>query len=253
MYSESKNDRNPFYIATVVDNDDPTKNYRVRVRIPKIHDKIEDSKLPWAARVDRAFRGIEGDDVENQSKGKTPPKFDHCVPEVGTKLLILAIQNDVNSLIYLGALYKKTKYTPDGDKYLNTYGITADEDQFIGIDITGDENQIIVHFIGDVDVDKVKKVTVNAEDDITVKTKKTATVECKTLVAKASEKATVTSPKIELEGDVHITGKLDVDGNITSKAEVGAKSNSVKLSTHTHTVEGVEGGNSNIPTTEGIG
>lgn len=232
MYSESKSDRNPFYIATVVDNDDPTKNYRVRVRIPKIHDKIEDSKLPWAARVDRAFRGIESDDAENQSEGKTPPKFDHCVPEVGTKLLILAIQNDVNSLIYLGALYKKTKYTPDGDKYLNTYGITADEDQFIGIDITGDENQIIVHFIGDVDVDKVKKITVNAEDDITVKTKKTATVECKTLVAKASEKATVTSPKIELEGDVHITGTLNVDKTIDAVGEITG--NKIPLSTHVH-------------------
>lgn len=203
-YAEDTNSKNPFYIGTVVDNKDPTHNYRVKVRLPVLHKKIPDNKLPWAARVDRAFRGMFSDtpkteepskedssdtsnkntenkkDESKESKKKTPPKFDHCVPEVGTKVLLLAIQNDVNSLIYLGNLYKKTKYTPEKDdkKYLDTYGVYGEDDQFIGIDATGKEdNEIKVHFIGHVDVDKVKKITVNAKQEITVTGKKDIRIE----------------------------------------------------------------------------
>lgn len=204
-YTESTNDQNPFFIGTVVDNKDPTNNYRVKVRLPKIHKNIKDDDLPWAARVDRAFRGIKSDtpkedgaaETENESsasnkgqaknnekdekksKKKNPPNFDHCVPEKGTKVLVLAIQNDVNALVYLGALYKKTDLTPTEEKkYLETYGIYGEKDQFIGIDATNEkDNEIKVHFIGHVDVDKVKKVTVNAKDDIKVMTKKNITIE----------------------------------------------------------------------------
>lgn len=286
-YFESINSRNPFFIGTVVDNDDPTKNYRVKVRLPKIHDKIKDADLPWAARVDRAFRGIESktpsskgpsdnnesstggkeQGQEEESKKKKAPKFDHCVPEKGTKLLVLAIQNDVNSLVYMGALYKKTDYTPEDDeKYLGTYGIYANEDQFIGIDETGDENEIKVHFIGHIDVDKIKHAYVQAEEDIIVTTKKniaiettgeanilvlckngtlevdcknlTATVEekaeikCKELNAEAEEKATVKAKKIKLDGDVEITGKLEVKKSV--KAEEEVTSGKIPLTAHMH-------------------
>jgi len=260
--AESINDQNPFLIGTVVDNKDPTNSYRVKIRLPKIHSKIADSDLPWAARVDRAFRGIKSNtptadgpesndkkDDNKESKKKNPPKFDHCVPEVGTKVLVLAIGNDMNALVYMGALYKKTDYTPtDEKKYLNTYGIYADEDQFIGIDGTGDEeNEIKVHFIGHIDVDKVKKVTVNAEEDITVKTKKnisqsseenTTESAKKNFIVNAGDEAVIQinqgeseekssifitvnkdgnikikSTKIILEGDVEIKGKVDITGN----------------------------------------
>lgn len=198
-YPEDENTKNPFYIGTVVDNKDPTRNYRIKVRLPKIHKNIKDDDLPWAARVDRAFRGIESNtpdpnkSTNNQSSGdnkksqnqekkkeeKQPPKFDHCVPEVGTKVLVLAIQNDVNSLVYLGALYKKTDYTPeDEEKYLKTYGIYSNKEQFIGMDCTNKEdNEIKVHFIGHVNVDKVKKITVNAEQEIVVTGKRDIKIE----------------------------------------------------------------------------
>ena len=309
---ENINNKNPFFIGTVVDNNDPTYNYRVKVRLPKIHDTIPDDKLPWAARIDRAFRGIESDtpsangpqnetsrggksstqNNSGQSQRKRPPKFDHCVPEKGTKLLVMMIQNDANALVYLGALYKKTEYTPTDGKYLESYGIYSNEDQFIGIDLTGEENEIKVYFIGHVDVDKVKKITVNAEDDITIMTKTNVTVkaeadvtvecrnltakvqenvaiecknmsakvgensnvECKTLSAKASDNATVESPKIELKGDVHITGELKVDKGVTSDGNIktnGAidatgdvKGAGKSLSTHIH-----GNGNNGKPTT----
>lgn len=270
-YYEKINNKNPFFVGTVVDNKDPTRNYRVKVRLPQIHSKISDADLPWAARVDRAFRGMfsdtpkadgpgkgkESKNDDKKSKKKTPPKFDHCVPEVGTKVLVLAIQNDVNSLLYLGAVYKKTDYTPtDEKKYLNTYGIYADEEQFIGIDLTGDEeNKAIMNFIGDVSVDKVKKVDVKAEKDITVTTKTNIkeTAE-ETITIGANKKVTIQiqkgqsdkegesnnesgdiiitvnqdgninikSTKITLEGEVEIKGKMKVTGDITAEKTITA-------------------------------
>lgn len=305
---ENINNKNPFFIGTVVDNNDPTYNYRVKVRLPKIHDTIPDDKLPWAARIDRAFRGIESDTPSangpqneasrggksstqsnsGQSQRKIPPKFDHCVPEKGTKLLVMMIQNDANALVYLGALYKKTEYTPTDGKYLESYGIYSNEGQFIGIDLTGEENEIKVYFIGHVDVDKVKKITVNAEDDITIMTKTNVTVkaeadvtvecknltakvqenvtvecknmsakvgenssvECKTLSAKASDNATIESPKIELKGDVSISGNLSISGDVRGSSSAtfsgDVKGAGKSLSTHKHG-NGNEGQNTTTP------
>lgn len=290
--AESINNKNPFFIGTVVDNNDPTFNYRVKVRLPKIHDTIPDNDLPWAARVDRAFRGIESDTPNvsspqnsntqqqpnnaKQSQRKTPPKFDHCVPEKGTKVLVLMIQNDANSLVYIGALYKKTKYTPEGQKYLDTYGVYADEDQFVGIDLTGDKNEIKVYFIGNVDVDKVEKIDVKAKDDITIitknnvtvkadnnvtvecnnltaKVKKNVNVECNSLTAKASSNATVKSPNIKLNGNVTISGNVIISGNLLISGNVTGSANATfsgdvkgegkSLANHTHS-----NGNNGHPT-----
>ena len=167
----------------------------------------------------------------------------------------------------MGALYKKTDYTPEDDeKYLGTYGIYADEDQFIGIDGTGDENEIKVHFIGHIDVDKIKHAYVQAEEDVIVTTKKNIAIEttgeanilvlckngtvevdcknltaiveekaeikCKELNAEAEEKATVKAKKIKLDGDVEITGKLEVKKSI--KAEEEVTSGKIPLTAHMH-------------------
>ena len=66
---------NPFFIATVEDNNDPTFNYRVKVRIDNLHTNIETKNLPWAARVDTAFMGMSD-----------TADLDHKIPEVGTEL-----------------------------------------------------------------------------------------------------------------------------------------------------------------------
>ncbi|MBR2245922.1 MAG: hypothetical protein IJ880_02650, partial [Bacilli bacterium] len=98
---------NPFFIGTVEDNKDPTNNYRVKVRINILHpDNITTDQLPWAAKVDSSFMGIDSSSIL------------HSVPEVGSKVLVLAIGNDPNSLVYLGCLYKNTDSTPSGNDYL---------------------------------------------------------------------------------------------------------------------------------------
>ena len=121
--NEKYKNKNPFFIGVVEDNNDPTFNYRVKVRIPEIHTpNISTEQLPWAAKLDCSFMGM-GDNQD----------LSHSVPEVGAKILVLAVENDLNSLIYMGSLYKKTAQTPSNEEYLGNYGVYRPNGQFIGV------------------------------------------------------------------------------------------------------------------------
>lgn len=148
----SESFENPFFIGTVEDNKDPTFNYRVKVRIDQVHpNTVSTAELPWAAKVDTSFMGM-GSSAEI-----------HAIPEVGSQVLVLAIGNNINSLIYLGCLYKKDN-TPGGDDYINNYGIYTKNGEFIGVEkIKG-----VFHMIwnGDLTLDVQGKIKIgsNAEE-----------------------------------------------------------------------------------------
>jgi len=144
---------NPFFVATVENNRDPDFNYRVKVRIPYLHDTIQTSDLPWAARVDTAFMGI-GDNSD----------LDHKIPEVGTQVLVLAVGDDINSLVYLGCLYKRTAQTPTGAAYTDTYGIYRKDGQFIGINKIQKLFQLL--FNGNIEINKVTEMIINVSGTV---------------------------------------------------------------------------------------
>ena len=103
---------NPFFVAKVEDNNDPTGNYRIKVRIPQVHHaNISTANLPWAAKLGTSFLGSGGSGSN------------HCVPEVGSEVLVIAVGNNLNSLIYLGILCHKESVTPSGGAYGGSYGI----------------------------------------------------------------------------------------------------------------------------------
>ena len=213
---------NPLFVATVEDNNDPTFNYRVKVRIPTIHsENIVTDKLPWAARLSSSFMGI-GDEQD----------LDHAIPEVGTKVLVLAIGSNLNSLVYLGSLYKKTAQTPSDNRYLDTYGIYRKDGQFIGIDKIKKLFQML--FDGDIEIDKVHNIKVNATDNITVICNQADITTNGATNLTANGNLTVTAPTSAFNGNITCTGTITASGNITSDAEVGAKGGSVNLTTHTH-------------------
>lgn len=205
---------NPLFIGTVEDNNDPTFNYRVKVRINELHpSSITTEQLPWAARVDTAFMGMS-DSAD----------LSHKIPEVGSKVLILVVGDDFNSLLYLGCIYKKTNQTPSGESYLNTYGVYRTDGQFIGIDKVQKLFQML--FNGDINIDKVKNINANVATNITIKCTNIS-VECTNANVKAN------STKIDCPSN-EITGNLKVGGNVMADGEVSAKSGSVNLSSHTH-------------------
>lgn len=144
----SESFENPFFIGTVEDNKDPTFNYRVKVRIDQVHpNTVSTAELPWAAKVDASFMGM-GSSAEI-----------HAIPEVGSQVLVLAIGNNINSLVYLGCLYKKDN-TPSGDDYINNYGIYTKNGEFIGVEkIKG-----VFHMIwnGDLTLDVQGKIKIGS-------------------------------------------------------------------------------------------
>ena len=238
---------NPLFVATVEDNNDPTFNYRVKVRIPDIHpDIIKTEELPWAARLCNSFMGV-GDEQD----------LDHAIPEVGTQVLVLAVGNNLNSLVYLGNLYKKTAQTPTDDRYLNTYGIYRKDGQFIGVDKIKKLFQML--FDGDIEVDKVHNIKINATDNITVNCKSAilnaniATVNTKsTTTVNAEGNLNVTAPTSTFDGNIECTGTIHANKPIKSDIEVTAAA--VNLTTHTHPFPYMAGPSpSNGQTEPGVG
>ena len=201
---------NPFFIATVVDNNDPTFNYRVKVRINILHDSIRDDKeLPWAAKLDSSFMGMDGTHSL------------HSVPEVGSKVLVLAVENNINSLLYLGCLYKKSDSTPSGDDYLNSYGIYNKDGEYIKLDKIQKLLELV--WSGKININKITEMNITVTGNVNL-----------------------TAPLTNVNGNVKIDGTLDVTGAaklsstlnvtglVTGQADIRASGGSVGLLTHTH-------------------
>ena len=192
---------NPFFIGTVINNNDPTYNYRVKVKIQGMHDNINDEHLPWAAKVDSSFMGMDSSTSL------------HAVPEVGSKVLLLAIGNNINSLVYLGCLYKNTTSTPSNGDYLNTYGIFDKEGNFIKLDKLQKLLQLVWN--GKININKIQEMTITVNGNVNL-----------------------TAPLTNIKGNVKIDGTLDVtqdistDTNVTAKIEVTAAATT--LTKHTH-------------------
>ena len=207
MYSElnkSDNFENPFFVATVEDNNDPTFNYRVKVRIDQIHPKeIDTQHLPWAAKVDSSFMGIGSSTTL------------HGVPEVGSQVLVLAVGNNINSLLYLGSLYKKDN-TPSNEDYLNCYGIYDKDGNYIKLNKIQKLLELI--WAGKINIDKITEmnITVNGNVNLT------------------ANNTNITASNNTIKGNVSIDGTLNVTGLISGDADIRAGSGSVGLLTHTH-------------------
>ena len=178
---------NPFFIGTVEDNKDPENNYRVKVRVDELHPStISTENLPWAAKVDSSFMGMSDSAPLN-----------HNVPEIGSKVLLIAVANDPNSLLYIGILYHKTPQTPSGDSYGGSYGIYMSGGQFIGIDKINKAFQMI--YEGHINIDKIL--------DSTIKVTNGVNIEC--------DKANIKASSVKIDAaNTNITGKLKIDNGL---------------------------------------
>ncbi len=151
------NFENPFFVATVVDNNDPTFNYRLKVRIDRLHDAVtKNDELPWAAKLDSSFMGMDSSTSL------------HSVPEVGSKVLVMAISNDPNSLLYMGCLYKKSNTTPSGNDYLNCYGIYDKNGNYIKLDKVQKLLELI--WQGKININKITEMNITVNGNVNLNT-----------------------------------------------------------------------------------
>lgn len=217
FFTDNKKFDNPFFIGTVEDNNDPTFNYRIKVRIHHLHPQsITTAQLPWAARVDTAFMGIGSERV------------DHKIPEVGTQVLCIIVGNDVNSLLYIGCLYKNTTNTPQDNKYLDTYGVYASNGQFIGIDKI--QKFFNMLFEGTINIDKVLNVNANVKDSVNLQctnlqikdTNTNITGTTYTLKENTINTSTETETKTSKNTSMNIQTALNIDSGLSISLKAGA-------------------------------
>ena len=67
---------NKQYHGIVVDNDDPTRRRRIRIRVLDLFDEIPDDKLPWAIPMDK------------QTDGSSEKSGSASVPKLKTKVMV---------------------------------------------------------------------------------------------------------------------------------------------------------------------
>lgn len=213
---------NPFFVGTVEDNNDPTFNYRVKVRIDILHpESITTEQLPWAAKVDSSFMGMDSSSIS------------HSVPEVGSKVLVLAIGDDINSLVYLGCLYKKTDSTPSGNDYLNCYGIYDKNGNYIKLD----KIQKLLELIwqGKININKITEMTITVNGNVNLTANSTnVTAPTNNIKGNVNIDGTLTvTQAATLQSTLDVTGKTTVNNEIFATGEVTAMEE-YKMTMHKH-------------------
>ena len=67
------------YVGVVVDNNCPSKAYRIRVRVPGIHDHLDDEDLPWSAPTHAQPQGIIGGEGVGRTQSVSVPEVESTV------------------------------------------------------------------------------------------------------------------------------------------------------------------------------
>ena len=108
------------YIGNVVDNNDPKKLGRIKVRI-SVYSELKDDALPWASPL-------------LASHGNSQDYGGLNVPEVGSQVRITFPSRDFTAPYYSGAeLNETTRTTFFDDDYPNTYGYKDSVGNFVRI------------------------------------------------------------------------------------------------------------------------
>lgn len=133
------------YIGVVVDDNDPDKLARIKVRVPVLHDPLEDSKLPWA--VPENFDHPEGLMGGEQRSGKF-----NGVPRVQHKVAVYFRHGgDANNPSYGPVPIDQQNILPEFEvNYPNRRGIVTRNGYTIIFDSKTDE--IFIHNPGDLNL-----------------------------------------------------------------------------------------------------
>ena len=115
---KQSNLQRPDYTGTVIDNGDPDKRQRVRVRVPQLHRNLPDDKIPWTMPMNNSNQANAGVGVGGV---QVPPK--------GAKMNFSITDNDPHNPMTNGSVT-----TDDANKdnellqenYPHTYG-TVDQ------------------------------------------------------------------------------------------------------------------------------
>jgi hypothetical protein len=108
------------YIGEVVDNNDPLKEFRCKIRVYGLMDKLKDDELIWFYPDNNAF--FSGGNSKGFGSGS--------VPKVGSKVKVKFLNNDIYSGVYYSIEnINESLRNEIADDYLNTHVLLYDEEQ----------------------------------------------------------------------------------------------------------------------------
>jgi hypothetical protein len=191
------------FFGKVVDNADPKKLGRVKIRVLELfdsEDRIPTSKLPWAVKED------------NQFLGKNSKQF--CVPSIGTYVSLYFSKGDIYSPIYCGELQSQDNYDVEQE---DDYG-----DVILKKDRNGNKiknnlatNEIGLTYNGKVIINISDLIQLNGEDDLEINISGKSTENVAGDKQITALKLIVTAANSEFSGNVKILGNLEVIGTST--------------------------------------
>lgn len=98
--------------GVVINNDDPEKLLRVKVRIPLVHRDITDENLPWVKPL-----------TSSSFSGNTGGTGGISVPKVGAKLILMATDDSLYNMGYMGDVSNQDTIPSElFEDYPNSYG-----------------------------------------------------------------------------------------------------------------------------------
>ena len=210
VFKDLKNFTSGFYIGEVVDNNDPLKIGRIKVKIENLNDKIEKENLPWTFQIFPIGTG------ENKKSVSTT-----IVPGIGTKVIVIFPTNDVYTSFYIGELlYKDYDFSELKEDYPETYGFQNKIGDKWYVNMKQETVDIFHHSKtkmhirkdGTVDITGVKDININISGNANINVNKNANV---------NVNGNVTT-KIGGNWKVNVGGTTDIisSGNMTLKAPI---------------------------------
>ena len=150
-----------FYRAVVVDNNDPNKLRRVKIRIQDLHgtdQDIPDSELPWAIQFRPTLLG--GDNELSLT----------AIPRVGADLIVTHIRGDIYQPAYVFELSHNTnKMVQEGEEdYPDSYVLKDSDENYWHVNLVQDKLDIKFNGNECIEITVDRNTTIGQDDTETV-------------------------------------------------------------------------------------
>lgn len=158
--------KNMIVVGDVVDNNDPEKLLRIRVRVPLVHRDVTDGNLPWARPITLAA-----------VSGMTGTSGAIAIPAKGSKVALIFTDESLYNACYLGSM-ADTETLPDEllEGYPDSYGWIDSGGNLVFVN-TKTKEMKLVHVSGSkffikqdgaIDIVSAAKINVSSQTDIEI-------------------------------------------------------------------------------------
>lgn len=207
------------FVGEVVNNQDPLKLGRVKVRVKELFDskdKIPDASIPWAIKED------------NQFLGSGSKQF--SIPAVGTFVTVYFSKGDIYSPVYGSEIQSKANYDSEQEESYGNLLLKKDRNgNKFKNDLSANQLNLVyngkviiniselIQLVGEDDLEltisKKLKETIGGDKEETVSGKSTETISGNKEIT--AVKVLITSANSEFSGNVKVGGNLEIMGNVT--------------------------------------